>query len=107
MDFLSSLDTKVSDIEKPKAPPVGTYIWKVSKVPVPATSASGEYAIVEFLVQAVSAEEDVDPDDLEEFGAVAGIRSKVTFMAPTDADKKNEQEKALFNIKNLDRKSVV
>jgi hypothetical protein len=101
MDFLSSLDTNIDDIEKPLDPPVGTYQWQVTKIPTRSNSASGEWAIVEFAIKAISAEEDVDPDELEEFGPVTGIQSRISFMAPTDPEKTNDQAKTRDQIKNF------
>jgi hypothetical protein len=101
MDFLASLDTKIDEIEKPLDPPVGTYQWQITKVPTRSNSKSGEWAIVEFLIRAIAAEEDVDPDELEEFGSVTGIQSRISFMAPTDPEQANEQAKTRDQIKNF------
>jgi len=42
MNFADALDTRVSDVDKPPILPQGTYVWRVSKVPVISTSKSGE-----------------------------------------------------------------
>jgi len=101
VNFLDALDTKQSDIEEPVTQPQGTYIWSVSKVPTISTSKSGEWTIVEFPILPVSAEDDVDPDELEEFGPLSGAANRISFMAPTDPDKENDVKKALARLKKF------
>lgn len=101
MDFLSALDTKAEEIEKPANLPQGTYTWMVSKVPSTSVSGNGEWNIVEFPIRVVAADTDVDEDELEVFGPVDGVMNRISFMAPTDPDKKNEVERALWNIRQF------
>lgn len=101
MDFLSALDTKVDDIEKPLDPPQGTYLWKVDKAPIQSRTKSDEWDIVEFPLRALSADEDVDPDDLEAFGDVTGIMGRNSFMFPTDPAKDNDRKKTLHQMKKF------
>jgi hypothetical protein len=103
MDFNSALDTKASDVEKPPVMPQGTYIWKVSKVPSLSTSKSGEWSIVEFPIRGVQAEDDVDPDELEEFGGVGSAINRISFMAPTADTPEGEadRKKAMYRIKKF------
>lgn len=101
MDFLSALDTKIDDVERPLDPPQGTYLWQVSKVPTMTRSNSDEWDIVEFPLKAIAAEEDVDPDDLAAYGDVSGILGRNTFMFPTDPAKENDRKKTLFQMKKF------
>lgn len=101
VDFTSMLDTQVDDIEKPPVQPQGTYIWSVSKSPSQETTKSGEWYIVEFPVQAVAAEEDVDPDELEEYGDVSSARNRVSFMFPTDPAKENDRARSMYRLKKF------
>jgi len=73
----------------------------VKKAPVISQSKSGEWDIVEFPIQTVSAEEDVDADEVEEFGPVAGQMSRISFMFPTDPDKKNDHDKSMDRMKKF------
>ena len=101
VDFTQMLDTNTDTIEKPPVQPQGGYIWSVSKVPTQSTTKSGEWFIVEFPVQAVAAEEDVDPDELEEFGDVSSARNRVAFMFPTDPDKEADRKKSMYRLKQF------
>ena len=101
VDFASALNTRAADIEKPKLLPRGTYIWKVSKVPAQTESGSGEWNIIEFPIQCVEATSDVDPDDLDDFGAVAGFRNRISFMFPTDPEKKNDFDRAMYRLREF------
>lgn len=101
MDFLEALNVNVTDIEKPLDPPQGTYVWMVSKVPSTSRTQSGEWDIIEFPIKAVSAEADVDEDQLAAYGEVSNIFNRVSFMAPTDPDKDNDRKKTLHNIRRF------
>lgn len=103
MDFNSALDKKASDIEKPPVQPQGTYVWAVTKVPAISTSKSGEWSIIEFPVKAISAEDDVDPEDLEQFGAVTSAMNRVSFMAPTAEGPEGDaaRDKTLYQVKKF------
>ena len=98
MNFADALDTRVSDVDKPPVLPQGTYIWRVSKVPVISTSKSGEWDIVEFPLRPVSAESDVDPKELAEFGDPSSEFSRISFMFPTAADKINDRKRTRFSL---------
>lgn len=101
MDFANALDTKVDSIERPPNLPQGTYIWAVTKLPVQSTSKSGEWDIVEFSARVVSAEADVDEDDLEEFGDVTSAFNRVSFMFTKDASKQADFDKTLYRLKKF------
>lgn len=106
VDFSSLLDTKADEIEKPPVLPQGTFIWTVAKVPAQTTSNNGEWDIVEFQIKAVSAEPDVDEDELEEYGDVAGAQSRLAFMFPKDPDKKADVQRSMYRLKNFLQKTL-
>ena len=99
MNFSDMLDKRAADVEVPLDLPRGTYIWAVSKIPTASQTASGEWNIVEFPIKSVSAEDDVDPDEIEEFGNVSGQPSRISFMFPTDPDKENDFRKTENRMK--------
>lgn len=101
VDFASALNTRANDVEKPKLLPRGTYVWKVAKVPTQSETPSGEWNVIEFPLQCVEATSDVDQDDLEEFGAVTGVRNRISFMFPTDPEKKNDFDRALYRLREF------
>ena len=101
MNFADALDVDVNSVEKPKSLPQGTYVWTVTKVPSITQNKSQEWDVVEFLVRVVSAESDVDPDDLDAFGSVTGVTNRVAFMSPTAPDKKHDREKTIYRIKQF------
>jgi len=101
MDFTQALDTRASDVEKPPVQPQGTYIWTVTKQPIQSTSQSGDWNIIEFPIVAVQAEDDVDPDELSEFGDLTAARNRISFMFPTDPDKEADVKRSLYRLKNF------
>jgi len=101
MDFSQALDVKVDDIETPPLLPQGTYIWKITKLPVSETSSSGEWSWVSFNCVAIAAEEDVDTDELDAYGSLSGAFGQVRFMAPTDPEQTTEFNRALDQIKKF------
>ncbi len=100
-NFEDALNTKASDIEKPPVQPMGNYIWGVSKTPTMDTSKSGEWAFIEFPVRGVSAEDDVDPDELAAFGDVSSAMSRVSFVFPTDPAKEADAAKTKYRLKRF------
>jgi len=77
-DFSSILNKKAADIEKPPLPPQGTYRFTITKVPEFSEAASGDWDILNILVQAVEAMDNVDLDDYK--GEVTGIRLRKSFL---------------------------
>lgn len=101
VNFADVLDTRVGDIPEPKNLPQGTYIWNVYKAPRISQAKSGDWDIVEFPLKVVAAEGDVDPDELEEFGDVAGTMNRISFMFPTDPEKKNDHARSMDQLKRF------
>lgn len=96
MNFTDILDTKVSDIERPTLAPQGGYIMRVSKAP--NQDERGDYKIIEFNLQATEATEEVDPDELKEFGKVTSILARKAFLF---GDDKANNESTMFNLRRF------
>lgn len=107
MDFSAALDTNANDVQKPKVLPQGTYTWTITKQAMNSiSSAKGDWDVVDFTVRAVSAEDDVDPDELEEFGALSSALNRVSFMFNKAADGQNDRDKALYNLTKFLRETL-
>jgi len=88
LNFNDVLSKGAADVEKPALPPVGTYRFRISKVPEQTESGSGEWDIVNFQVQAVEALDNVDVDDYK--GEISNIRLRKSFLF-------NKGDEAEFN----------
>jgi len=103
VNFMDALNTRVADIEKPKLMPVGTYLWAVNKPHKESTSKDGKWFTIE--VPCVpkapyDAAEDVDTDELSEFGNLASAMNSIRFMLDTQGGQ-NDLEKFLYNLKRF------
>lgn len=97
LDFNSALNVKAEDVKAVPVPPIGHYVWQVTKVPT--INTEGQWQRVEIPVRAVSVYEDandVDPDALREYGKVTSIMNRVTFMY----DSVNGTETDLITMQN-------
>lgn len=93
LNFADIASKKLSEIERPPLPPVGTYRWVITKLPESTTSQDGKWDILNFSVRAVEAMEDVEMDDYK--GEVGNILQSVRFMF-------NKEDEVEFD-KSLDR----
>lgn len=103
-NFLEALNTKVSDIEKPKLMPQGTYVWAVNKPHKESTSKDGKWFSIEIpCVPKMPYEdaEDVDMDELAEFGPLKSAPNSIRFMLDLQAEGTVDQEKFLYNLKRF------
>lgn len=101
MDFTSALDTNIDDIHAPKPLPVGTYRVAVTKPHEIKPSSNGEWEIMQISLKVLEAESDVDPDDLADFGKVAGTPLRYQFFFPTADEEVAQQERALSDLKRF------
>jgi hypothetical protein len=95
LDFKSIANTKLADLERPALPPVGTYLWLITKVPSIETLKGDDWDVVDFQLKAVAPTEDVDADALTAYGDVSKIMQRHRFMF-------NKNDKAEFT-KGVDR----
>lgn len=78
--FSEVANKKLDDIERPPLPPVGEYIFLVTKIPTITEGVKDQWDVVEYQVKAISALESVDPDAIAAYGNVTGITNRVSFM---------------------------
>lgn len=76
---------RISDIEKPKNPPVGFYVFKIDAVPQvrEMTTANGSFESLDFQCSAVQALDGVDQMEVQTFG-IQNVRSRYSFMFNKD-----------------------
>jgi hypothetical protein len=84
-DFSTILDQQATDIEPPKPLPAGSYVCIVQGLPRFDKSSRKQTDFVEFTLQPVSAEDDVDADDLEDFGPLGEKTIRATFYITNEA----------------------
>lgn len=104
MNFMDALNTRAGDIEKPKVVPVGTYLWKVVKAHKERQISKGEWNVVDIPIVAYDvdgASNDVDLDDLENYGSLSQSGSQISFMFPTDTAKGADFEKTLYALRKF------
>lgn len=100
MRFSEALNRRAEEIQRPSNLPLGHYILSVKKVDQ-STVSDGKWEVVEFQTTVVSASDDVDPDQLEEFGKVAGEPLRKRFMFPTDPAEARSFELSMVNLKRM------
>ena len=104
MRFADALDRKMESIERPANMPVGHYTWQVLKHPdfSEFTTRDGNpLDRVTFVCSAVSAGNDVDPDDLEAYGTYTNTQVRKQFLI---ADKTLDQvghDRSMFNLRRF------
>ena len=104
MKFTDALDRKLEDIQRPANLPAGHYIWTITKHPEidEFTSKAGDpFSRITFLVQCVAPTEDVDPDEIEEFGTVAGALCRKVFLFNESESEKQGFERNMFQLRNF------
>lgn len=85
-DFAEALNVKMEDIKEPPKLPIGTYRAVVNKVPEISKSDDGKWTFVDFNLKIVGAQEDVDQDELRDFGGLANTNRRHRFLFPTGDD---------------------
>ena len=82
-NFSSILDKASSEVKFPKVP-VGAYVGLVTGMPKYDKSARKQTPYVEFQIQLTEALEDVDADDLADYGPLGGKTLGLTFYYETE-----------------------
>lgn len=103
-NFMDALNTRVSDIEKPKLMPIGTYVWAVNKPHKEATSKDGKWFSIEVPClpkMPYEDAEDVDADELAAFGPLKSAPNSIRFMLDLQAEGTVDQEKFMYNVKRF------
>lgn len=96
-NFNDVLAMAAAEVEKPALPPVGTYRFRITKVPEMTEAASGDWDIVNFNVQAVEAMDNVDTDDYK--GDIKNIRLRKSFLF--NKNDEAEFDRTLYNLRNF------
>jgi len=99
MNFNDVLSAKVAEIERPPLIPIGTYRGVVKKIPSLETSNDGKFDFVDFSIQLVAAEDDVDQDDLKAFGGLNNTYARHRFLFNKEDD--TAFKRTLFNLKRF------
>lgn len=101
--FQNILNTKLEEIRRPPNLPIGTYLWSVFKAEeVNPVKEGSDWAKIEFTLKCVSPTEDVDTDELAEYGDVTGTFVRRTFLfnrTATESDARNAR--TLFQLKSF------
>lgn len=102
MDFSQALDRKLEEVKRPPNLPIGHYTWQINKVPEQETfesSRTGDtFDRLTFQCVCVEAADDVDTDDLEDYGNVAGALNRKSFMFTQNEEEKASWDRSLFNL---------
>ncbi len=101
-NFADIASQKVSEIERPPLPPVGTYRWQITKLPVSTTSGDGKWDILTVPVRALEALDDADMSDYS--GEVTNITNQIKFMF--NKEDEVEFEKSLYRVRTFFEKHV-
>src|SRR5690606_8370723 len=102
LSFASIADKKIEDVERQPLPPVGTYCWKIMKLPELSKSSDEKWEILNISVRAVEALDDVEVSDYP--GKIDGIMQSVRFMF--NLEDEAEFERTLFRVRQFFEKHV-
>lgn len=101
--FSDALNRTADDIKRPPNLPMGNYIFTVKSVEQgEMTSQKGTWETLDFLLVVNEPCDDVDPDELAEFGAnVAGQMIRKRIMFSTDEAESRGYELSMNELKRL------
>ena len=102
VDFASIASKKVEEVERPPLPPVGTYRFRVTKVPESTKSGDEQWEFVRFFCRAVEPLDNVDMSDYK--GDPANIMLSKTFMFNTQDEAAFEA--TLFQMRQFMEKHI-
>lgn len=100
MNFADALNTRSSEIERPPLIPVGTYLARVKAIPTMDSVGDNKWDVLDFQLLLQNAGEDVDQDDLTQYGGLGPqsvVRHRFMFNKEDDAAFK----RTLFNLKRF------
>lgn len=102
ISFADVASKPMAEVERPPLPPVGTYRWRITKLPEMTTSQSGEWDIVTVQAQCLEALDDVETSDYP--GDIRNIRQSLRFMF--NKSDEAEFEKSLYRFRTFLEKHV-
>jgi hypothetical protein len=103
MNFTDLLNesTNSENFEKPIPAPIGTYTFQVSEAPSMRDGQSKDgdaLKFVSFPIRAVDAHDDIEPEDLEEFGDITKIMTRVDFIFNESSDDDNARKMSIQRL---------
>lgn len=104
MNFSDALNVDAGSIERPPIAPKGHYRLKITgTVFGEMASDKGAWDYVDFKTQALSANDDVDPTDLDKFGGTNLVRPKLRFMFDKGEDNESaaKAQQSLFRMQTF------
>lgn len=101
-NFADIATKKMAEVERPPLPPVGTYRWSITKLPIQTESGDGKWDILTIPCRALEAMDDVDMEGYS--GEVTNITNQIKFMFNKEDDA--EFEKSLYRVRNFFEKHV-
>lgn len=99
MNFRDVAKKKLADVERPPLPPVGHYIFLITKQPSIETLKGDEWDVVDFVMKGIAPSEDVDMEALAAYGDVTRIVMRHRFMF--NKNDENEFNRSLFNMRRF------
>ena len=102
VDFASIASKKVEDVERPPLPPVGTYRFRVMKIPTQTKSGDEKWEFVRFPCKVIEAMDNVEVGDYP--GDIANIMLSKTYMFDTEDEASFES--SLFNLRQFCEKHL-
>lgn len=102
VDFASIASKKVEEVERPPLPPVGTYRWRVIKIPAQTKSGDEKWEFVRFACKVVEPLDNVEIGDYK--GDPTNIMLTKTFMFDTEDEASFES--TLYNMKQFCEKHL-
>lgn len=102
--FSDALDRSMETIKRPPPLPIGHYIFSITKMPSAPealNSTKGDFEKLTIDVQTVSPSDDVDPDELAEYGNVAGVPMRIDFIFNNDPAEEAKFEGTLNRLKRF------
>lgn len=102
LNFADVASKPVDSVEKPPLLPVGTYRWRITKLPSSRDTPDGAWEVLEIPCQAVEAMDDVEIEDIK--GELKGYFNRVSFMF--NKNDEAEFEKTLYNATQFFEKKV-
>jgi hypothetical protein len=108
--FADALNRTMDTIKRPPPPPLGHYLMQVTKVPsAPEAMNSAKFtgSKLTINVRIVAPLDDVNPDDLAEFGNVVGVPLRLDFIFNEDPEEEAKFEATANRLKEFARKCGV
>lgn len=102
--FSDALDRTMETIKRPPPLPLGHYIMSVVQAPSapePLNSQKGDYEKLTIQAKVHSAWDDVDPDELADYGNVMGTPMRIDFIFNNDPAEEAKFEGTMNRLKSF------